>query len=55
MNEKDDLKNKDEPTACKSNAGEILIYLKKERYSGSKTDKVRAFLDKSIKFSIENL
>jgi len=28
---------------------------KKEHFSSSKTDKVRAFLDKSLKFSIENL
>ena len=28
---------------------------KKENFSSSKTDKVRAFLDKSLKFSRENL
>ena len=37
-------------------SGEILIYLeKKEHFSGSKTDGVRAFLSKSLKLSIENL
>ena len=31
------------------------LFKKKEHFSSSKTDKVRTFLDKSLKFSIENL
>ena len=31
------------------------LFKKKEHFSSSKTDEVRAFLDKSLKFSIENL
>ena len=31
------------------------LFEKKEHFSSSKTDKVRTFLDKSLKFSIENL
>ena len=31
------------------------LFKKKEKNSSSKTDKVKAFLDKSLKFSIENL